>query len=94
MTDHELAERLLAVVSPGGDEVFESAMRAGEDVIAIAELVEQAAIRRIAVPRDLLEAVRQLADDEEDVDGNFPLDDGDIAALREDIATLTLVVQP
>lgn len=85
MTDHELAERLLAVVRPSGD-VIESAVRAGEDVIAVAQLLEQAAILQIAIPRDLLDAVGRLADEE---DGTLDLDEDDITALREDIAAPT-----
>lgn len=86
MTDHDLAQRLLAVVGSVGDGA-RSAIAAGEDVIAIAELVELAATNHIAVPNDLLFAVRQLADE-----GASSLDADDIAALHEDIGTLALMV--
>lgn len=84
MTDHELAERLLAVVGSAGDGI-RSAVTAGEDLIAIAELTELAAIQGITVPIELLAAVRAVA-------GEGPtssLDADDIGALWEDIATLT-----
>lgn len=87
MTDHELAERLLAVVGSAG-EGTRSAITAGEDEVAIAELVEMAALKHIAIPNELLFAVRQLADD----GPAGALDTDDIAALHEDIATLALMV--
>lgn len=87
MTDHELAQRLLAVVGSAG-EGSRSAIAAGEDVIAIAELTEAAATHHIAIPNDLLFAVRRIADE----GPSGPLDADDIAALHEDIGTLALMV--
>lgn len=86
MTDHELAQRLLAVVGAAGDG-SRSAITAGEDEVAIAELVERAALDHITIPQDLLFAVRQLADD--GPGGALTADD--IAALHEDIGTLALM---
>jgi hypothetical protein len=84
MTDHELAEQLLAVVAPTGDAVLEDAMRAGEDVAAIIDLVEQAAIHGKRLPPELLVAVDSFADDP-------ALADDDVAAIREDLARLRAV---
>ncbi|OHV03881.1 hypothetical protein [Mycobacterium talmoniae] len=81
MTDHELAEQLLAVVNPSGDDVLEGAIRAGEDAAAIIDLVEQAAIRRVRLSQVLVDAVADFADD-------AALDRDDIAAIREDLAKL------
>jgi hypothetical protein len=84
MTDHELAERLLAAVAPGGDSVLEGAMRAGEDVAAVIDLVEQAAIHGRQLPQEVLDAVDSFADDP-------ALDDDDVAAIREDLVQLRAV---
>lgn len=80
MTDHELAEQLFAVIKPEGFGI-EGAMRAGEDVAAIIDLVEQAVIRGTRLPRELLDAVEDFADDP-------ALDDDDVAAVREDVTRL------
>lgn len=53
-------------------------MRAGEDVAAIIDLVEQAAIRGIHLSQDLMEAVDDFVDDP-------ALADDDVAAIREDL---------
>jgi hypothetical protein len=83
MTDHELAERLFAEVKPDGFGI-KGAMRAGEDVAAIIDLLEQAAIHGRHLPQKLLEAVDSFADDP-------ALDDDDVAAIREDLAQLRAV---
>ncbi len=56
-------------------------MAAGEDVAAIIGLVEQAALRSIPLPQSLSDAVAEFADDP-------ALDPDDIAAIREDLATI------
>lgn len=88
VTNHEIAERLLALVGRVG-EGTRSAIRAGEDTIAIAELMELAAIEQISVPDVLLVAVREIV-----ADGpGMPLDVDDIAALAEDIDTVMKIGQ-
>ncbi|OQZ92208.1 MULTISPECIES: hypothetical protein [Mycolicibacter] len=81
MTDHELAEQLFAAVKPEGFGI-KSAVSAGEYVAAIIDLVEQAALRSIPLPQNLADAVAEFADDP-------TLDPDDIAAIREDLATIT-----
>lgn len=81
MTDRELAEQLFAAVKPEGFGI-KSAIAAGEYVAAIIDLVEQAAIRSIHLPQSILDAVAEFIDDP-------ALDADDIAAVREDLATLT-----
>lgn len=85
MTDHELAAKLLAVVSPAGDSVLEGAMAAGEDAAAIIDLVEQAAIHSVHLPQNLLDKIADFADDPE-------LAADDVAAVREDLAKLAPLV--
>ncbi|MBS9536033.1 hypothetical protein KIH27_20835 [Mycobacterium sp. M1] len=80
MTDRELAEQLFAAVRPDGFGI-RSAMAAGEDVAAIIDLVEQAALRTVRLPQTLLDSVAEFVDDP-------ALDGDDVAAVREDLATL------
>jgi hypothetical protein len=61
-----------------------NAIRAGQDLIAIASLIELAARHRIEIPPELLEAVGTLADQ----GLRSFLDEGDIAALRGDATAL------
>lgn len=56
-------------------------MAAGEDVAAIIDLVEQAALCAVHLPQTLLDSVAAFVDDP-------ALDGDDIAAVREDLATL------
>lgn len=56
-------------------------MRAGEDVAAIIDLIEQAALCGAHLPRELLDAVAQFVDDP-------ALAADDVAALRADLAVL------
>ena len=80
MTDHELAEQLFAAVKPDGFGI-KGAIAAGEDVAAIIDLVEQAAIQRIHLRQELVDAVADFADDP-------ALDSDDTTAIREGLATL------
>ncbi|MGB5798349.1 MAG: hypothetical protein WBH51_21485 [Mycolicibacter algericus] len=59
-------------------------MAAGEDVAAIIDLVEQAALRSIPLPQHLADAVGKFADDPS-------LAPDDIAAIREDLATIASI---
>lgn len=88
MTDHELAVELLTVVFPDGCRVIEGAMAAGEDVAAVIDLVEQAALKSIPLPQNLVDAVAEFADDP------AALDPDDIAAIREDLATIAALSGP
>ncbi|WP_154677656.1 hypothetical protein [Mycolicibacter icosiumassiliensis] len=83
MTDHELAEQLFAVVKPDGFGI-KGELAAGEYVAAIIDLVEQAALRPIPLPQGLVDAVAEFADDP-------ALDPDDIAAIREDLATIAAI---
>ena len=80
MTDCELAEQLFAVIKPDGFGI-KSAVSAGEYVAAVIDLVEQAALKSIPLPQNLMDAVAEFADDP-------ALDPDDIAAIREDLATI------
>lgn len=57
------------------------AIAAGEDFAAIIDLVEQAALRSIPLPKHLLDEVAAFIDDP-------ALDPDDIAAVREDLTTI------
>jgi hypothetical protein len=83
MTDHELAERLAEVVDAGHDDPIRRLIRAGEDVAAVLDAVEQAASEKAAVPRELLDAVGSFVDE-----SRPGMDDVDVITLREDVATL------
>ncbi|MFL0277000.1 hypothetical protein [Mycobacterium sp. SMC-19] len=86
MNDRDLAEELFAVAAPSGDWAIKGAIAAGEYVAAIIDLVEQAAIRSIRLPQNLVDAVVNFIDDP-------ALDADDIAAIREDLATLAALEQ-
>lgn len=83
MTDHELAQQLLAAIGPAGESV-RSAITAGEDLIAIAELAELAAAEAVSLPADLLAEVGTRVRD----GPTSALDADDIAYLNEDLSIL------
>jgi hypothetical protein len=88
VTDQELANQLLELVAPG-DDVLGGLANTSDAIAAVIDLVEMAAIDRIALPRELLDAVRDMADE-----GGGGMDDDDIAALREDLTTLSPLALP
>jgi hypothetical protein len=88
MTDQELANRLLEMVAPNNSAV-RRLIDSSEAVAAVIDLMEMAAIERIPLPRDLLEAVKEMADE-----GGGGMDDRDMAAIREDLTTLSPLALP
>jgi hypothetical protein len=81
--DKQVAERLLAVVSPG-DEAITGWIRAGESIPAVVTLIEMAAQNRKRIPDELRRAVQALVDED-----TFDIDER--REVVEDLATLAQV---
>lgn len=88
MTDQELANRLLEIVAPDNSAV-RRLIDSSEAVAAVIDLMEMAAIDRIPLPRELLDAVRTMADE-----GGGGMDEVDVASLRKDLVTLSPLALP
>lgn len=78
--DKQIAERLMAIVTPGDDSII-GMIHAGEEILAVVTLVEIAAQARKPIPDELRAAVQVMVDEDA-----FDTDERRIVV--EDLATL------
>lgn len=78
--DKQIAERLMAIVTPGDDSII-GMIRAGEEIPAVVTLVEMAAQARKPIPDDRRAAVHAMVDED-------AFDTDERRTIVEDLAVL------